>query len=129
MLFSVLQLTAMFLTFASAYFISKANLALSAKSISELAATKWGANLELAKSFAVQNGDNCMGVVALLLSLVAQIIITFYPHEEVFTINLPIVAISLGITALVALILGKSSSIRSRKLAQEAVLIIKTRHK
>ncbi len=127
MIFSILQLTAILLTFVSAYFISKANLGLSSKAIAELAVTKYAANLELAKSFATQNGDNWVGVVALLLSLAGQIFVTFFPHNETFTIDLPVGVIALGVTALTTFILGKYSAMRSRKLAQEAEEIIRAR--
>lgn len=125
MVFSVLQLTATLLTLVSAYFISKANLSLSAKAIAELARSKFRANLALVKSFAIQNGDNWAGVTALVISLVGQLITIFFPHDEIFMINFPVVVVSLSITALIALLLGKYSVMRSKRLVQDAEMIIK----
>lgn len=78
MIFSILQLTATLLTLVSAYFISKANLSLSSGAIADLVRLKFRANLALAKSFAIQNGDNWAGVVALVISLVGQLITIFF---------------------------------------------------
>jgi hypothetical protein len=76
---TLLQLTALILSMEAAVYLAIGSAGLSPQLIAELAATKWGHNLAVARSLAEQAVYSRIGVLLLLVALVLQVANTLWP--------------------------------------------------
>lgn len=119
-------LTSLLLSFLSAYFISKANLGLSAKYIAELATVKFGYSSAIIRSLAEQNGDNWAGILLLILAIIIQVTSAFVPLPiELTKINFSTIMISVEISVFTFLLFRWLSKRRANKLTDQAIAIKK----
>jgi len=73
MLRTFIQTTALVLTLEASWFLLICNLGLDVKTIAELSATKWGYNLNVARTLAKQNADSWIGFALLLIAFCFQL--------------------------------------------------------
>lgn len=122
----MLILTSLLLSFLSAYFISKANLGLSAKNIAKLASVKYGYNSAIIKSLAEQNADNGAGIFLLIIAIILQGASAFVPLPIVLTkINFSTLMVSVGISVFTFLLFRWLSKRKADKLTEQAIAIKK----
>lgn len=122
----MLILTSLLLSFLSAYFISKANLGLSAKNIAELASAKYGYNSAIIRSLAEQNADNGAGILLLIIAIILQGVSAFVPMPiELTKINFSNIMSSVGISVFTFLLFRWLSRRRAGKLTEQAMAIKK----
>ena len=126
---SIIQLTAFFLIFGSAFFISRAYLGLNPNVISNLASTKHGYNKTIMKSLAEQNADNLSGILLLLFSLLLQVGYMLSVPTESIALSVKSVSISFIISLFLFFGLHKYSRWRSNSLTNSAEAIWKEKHK
>jgi len=98
---SAIQVSALVLTLEAAFFLAKGNLGLAPEVIAQLAATKVGYNLDVARSLSMQAADTWVGFVLLLGAFVLQVANGLWPMRwRDFTVSRPGVVVGLGVSAL-----------------------------
>ncbi len=98
MLRTFIQTTAIVLTLEASWFLLVGNLGLGVKTIAELSATKWGYNLDAAKTLAKQNADSWMGFALLLIAFCLQLANSLWEMGwDDFAVNWKGVALALGV--------------------------------
>ena len=98
---SAIQVSALVLTLEAAFFLAKGNLGLAPEVIAQLAATKVGYNLDVARSLSMQAADTWVGFVLLLGAFVLQVANSLWPMRwKDFTVSRPGVVVGLGVSAL-----------------------------
>ena len=111
MIRTFVQVASAGLTVTSAFFLLKVNLGLSPKTLAELASTKWGHNLEVARSLCRQWADTWVGLALLLLAFAFQLWNLNWPFRyQDFEVSRAGLAAALGFTGgalVVGLCLGR----------------------
>ena len=113
---TLVQMTALILTLEAAIFLARGNLGLSAQVIAELSSTKWGYNLDVAKSLAGQRADTWIGLVLILIAFILQLVNSLWPMRWMdFSVSKSGVVISVIVSGLAFLLF----SLLARKVSSK----------
>jgi hypothetical protein len=123
-----IQWTSMILTLEASYFLIKATLELSAKTIAELGTPYTDYHEETIRSFAQQKVNTQVGFWLLLLSFVLQVVNALWPLSwDDFSIDRCGAASSVIFCVIVFIIAYSWSNIKSKRIFNQSMQIIKNR--
>jgi len=129
MLRTFIQMTVMMLTAEASYFLLKANLGLSAKTIVELSIPHFDYHAETLRSLTKQSVDTRVGLFLLLLSFALQTGNALWPLRiKDFGIDWRGVLASIAFCIVVLVISYLYTHHNSKRLFDQSMQIIKSRH-
>lgn len=112
-------MVSLFMSVESALFLSRGNLFLTKEQIAEMSSTKLGANFDIVNNLTEQVTDSRFGFIILLFSIISQILVVFFYQDEVFSLDINVLAYSIFISFASYLILSFLSKRKSQHLSKD----------
>ena len=126
MIRTYIQITALLLVLLSSLLLIKGKITLSVESLAELSKSKWGYNLDVAKSLTQERADTIVGFIILLFSLFLQVANMLWPMRwSDFATNKKGIILALVTFAIISCIAYVSSNILQQKLYKQVTDILK----
>ena len=120
MIRTYIQVTALLLVLLSSLLLIKGKITLSVESLAELSKSKWGYNLDVAKSLTQERADTIVGFVILLFSLFLQVANMLWPMRWAdFATNKNGVILALVTSVIISCIAFVSSNILQQKFYKQ----------
>ena len=125
MIRTYIQVTALLLVLLSSLLLIKGKITLSVESLAELSKSKWGYNLDVAKSLTQERADTIVGFVILLFSLFLQVANMLWPMRWAdFATNKNGVILALVTSVIISCIAFVSSNILQQKFYKQVTTIL-----
>ena len=120
-----IQVLALGLTAASAYFLIRGVIRMSIKDIAELSKSKWGFSYQVADNLTHQRSDTIVGFTLLLVSLFVALVNLLWPMRiDDFDINYIGVVSGIVVSSIIGFIGAKISNHLQRKSFRQVIDIL-----